>query len=192
MVLSFFLYLPFYLGFSSQLGGVLPNLVYPTRGAHLWVMFATLWLPLMTYLFYLWRSTSIRANWRLALGLCFGLVFLSWGLSWSLGQVISWTKPEDALLFLNSQGVPTLASLFAEASQKRLVSIGGSLTLLVLLVPALAILLGQADERRHAQKSLAMPISFILLLVSLAALLVIGPEFLYLRDQFGTRINTSI
>ena len=40
-ILSFLLYLPFYLGFSSQLGGILPNLVYPTRGAHLWVMLAT-------------------------------------------------------------------------------------------------------------------------------------------------------
>jgi uncharacterized membrane protein len=31
---------------------------------------------------------------------------------------------------------------------------------------------------------------FVLLLISLGALLLIGPEFLYLRDQFGTRINT--
>jgi len=34
------------------------------------------------------------------------------------------------------------------------------------------------------------PHRFVLLLISLATLLVIGPEFLYLRDQFGTRINT--
>jgi uncharacterized membrane protein len=30
----------------------------------------------------------------------------------------------------------------------------------------------------------------VLLLITLGALLLIGPEFLYLRDQFGTRINT--
>ncbi len=37
-VASIILYLPFYIGFSSQAGGLLPNLVNPTRGAHLWVM----------------------------------------------------------------------------------------------------------------------------------------------------------
>jgi uncharacterized membrane protein len=31
---------------------------------------------------------------------------------------------------------------------------------------------------------------FVLLLIVLGALLLVGPEFLYLRDQFGTRINT--
>ena len=39
------LYLPFYLGFSSQAGGILPNLIYPTRGTHLWAMFAPLLIP---------------------------------------------------------------------------------------------------------------------------------------------------
>jgi uncharacterized membrane protein len=34
------------------------------------------------------------------------------------------------------------------------------------------------------------PATFVLLLIAFGTLLVIGPEFLYLRDQFGTRINT--
>jgi len=32
LVTGIVLYLPFYFGFSSQAGGILPNLVYPTRG----------------------------------------------------------------------------------------------------------------------------------------------------------------
>ncbi len=32
--------------------------------------------------------------------------------------------------------------------------------------------------------------AFLLLLIALGALLLIGPEFVYLRDQFGSRLNT--
>ena len=52
------LYLPFYLGFSSQAGGVLPSLIYITRGVHLWVMFGVLLLPIACYLGYLWLEAG--------------------------------------------------------------------------------------------------------------------------------------
>jgi uncharacterized membrane protein len=54
------LYLPFYFGFSSQAGGFLPNLIYPTRGAHLWVMFGPFFVILFAFLpcFY-WRYYSV-------------------------------------------------------------------------------------------------------------------------------------
>ena len=53
VVVSVLLYFPFYLGFSSQAGGILPNLMYPTRGVHLWVMWGTLLIPIFAYLIYL-------------------------------------------------------------------------------------------------------------------------------------------
>ena len=46
------LYFPYFVGFASQAGGLIPNLMYPTRGAQLWVMFATLWIPIFSYLIY--------------------------------------------------------------------------------------------------------------------------------------------
>ena len=46
-------YLPFYLSFSSQAGGILPNVINPTRGIHQWIMFGTLFLPLFSFLIYL-------------------------------------------------------------------------------------------------------------------------------------------
>jgi uncharacterized membrane protein len=63
---------------------------------------------------------------------------------------------------------------------RRLKYIGSLLTLLALLIPALSFLF----------KSQNTSSSFILLVVSLAILLIIGPDFLYLRDNFGYRINT--
>jgi hypothetical protein len=63
VVLAGLLYLPFYFGFSSQAGGILPNLTNPTRGAQLWVMFAPLLIPLFAYLLYVWLGKRASGNW---------------------------------------------------------------------------------------------------------------------------------
>jgi len=198
-ILSIVLYLPFYVSFSSQLGGVLPNLVYPTRGAHLWVMFATLLLPLYAYLLYLWRAGKIPAKWGRATALLLGLVFLLWGISWLLGVGVGFFAPDLKAIFLQQQGLPDLGTVFMKAGEKRLAHIGGLLTLLAMLVPALALLIadhrspkGTLQQTTEGKPSsiVGRPSSFVLLLITLGALLVLGPEFLYLRDQFGTRINT--
>ena len=57
---GFLLYLPFYVGFSSQAGGVLPSMAFFTRGAHLWVMFGPLLIPIFIFLIYLWTR---RRDW---------------------------------------------------------------------------------------------------------------------------------
>ncbi len=57
VVTAFLMYLPFFVGFDSQAGGIVPNFMFVTRGAHLWVMWGTLFIPLLTYLVYLWRNS---------------------------------------------------------------------------------------------------------------------------------------
>jgi len=197
-ILSILLYMPFYVGFSSQLGGILPNLVYPTRGAQLWVMMITLLLPLYAYLIYLWRTKKLQGRWVLALGLSLGLVLSLWGASWLLGLGARWLDPDVSALFLQMQGVPDVGALFVQASQKRLSYIGSLLTLLTVLVPSFALLLSR-ERKIETEENEDVPVYqspfrgstlFVLLLISLGALLLIGPEFFYLRDQFGTRINT--
>jgi YYY domain-containing protein len=192
-ILSFLLYLPFYIGFSSQLGGVLPNIVYPTRGAQLWVALATLLLPLYAYLIYLWRAEKLKGRWLLALSLSLGLVLFLWGASWLFGLTVDLANQNLGALFLQMQGVADIKTLFTQASLKRLSYIGGLITMLLALVPALSFLLAdrkspQEEGDANAQK----PGSniFVLLLIVLGALLLMGPEFFYLRDQFGWRINT--
>lgn len=196
-ILSVLLYLPFYVGFSSQLGGVIPNLVYPTSGAQLWVMLGTLLLPLYAYLIYLWRAEKLPGKWLRATALSLGLVFVLWGFSWLLGLAANKIAPDLGALFLQTQGVPDLGALFAQAGLKRLARTGGLLTLLAVLIPAGAFLASRKVEKLNVEGSVQseqpsnlQPATFNLLLISLGALLVIGPEFLYLRDQFGTRINT--
>ena len=187
------LYLPFYFGFSTQASGILPNIINPTRGAQLWVMFAPFFIPLIAYGVYLSLSEKRTARWSLAILLAAGLVLLLWGFSWLLSLGVKFTDPVIAQQFLQSQGVADLRSLFAEATSRRLFYIGGLLTLLVILTPTLAFLLAE----RHQPHALDDPLSnphppstFVLLLVVLASLLVIAPEFVYLHDEFGTRMNT--
>ncbi len=192
-ILSILLYLPFYIGFSSQLGGILPNLVYPTRGAQLWVMLATLLLPLYAYLIYLWRTEKMKGRWSLALGLSLGFVLSLWVVSWLLGLIAKWLEPDLGAFFLQMQGVSDVGNLFVQAGLKRLSYIGSLLTLLIVLVPALSFLIADRKSRQDEDNiNVQDPKSsvFVLLLIVLGTLLLIGPEFLYLRDQFGTRINT--
>ncbi|MGC8855890.1 MAG: DUF2298 domain-containing protein [Anaerolineae bacterium] len=186
--LAILLYLPFYAGFSSQLGGILPNLVTPTRGAHLWVMFAPLLLPLFAYFVYLRHAERLPADGKNALLLAGGMTLFLWAFSWLLSWLVLIFSSDLAQSVLSSQGVTSLGEMFRAASLRRLSYIGGLLTLLAVLAPALAFLLAAIKQREPSDGPRAT--SFIFLMIALAALLVITPDFVYLRDQFGYRINT--
>jgi YYY domain-containing protein len=193
-VSAILLYLPFYIGFSSQAGGILPNLINPTRGAQLWVMFAQLFIPLLAYLGFLWRGGKQPANWSLSLLLVLGFVLLLWALSWTLGWLVIIIDPAFAQQYLTSQGMTDLGSFFGAALPRRFSYIGGLLTLVVILVPALAFIIAkrrpQTEEDSQPSTFNLQPVTFVFLLIVLGALLVITPEFFYLRDQFSYRLNT--
>ncbi len=207
------LYLPFYFGFSSQAGGILPDLINPTRGAQLWVMFAPLFIPLLAYLVYLWRGEKHAGKWRLAFALGIGLVLLLFAFSWLIGWLETWIDPLLVQQYLAVQGVPNVGGLFVQAVGRRLSYGGGLLTLLMILVPAVAFLVtthgreatGEVPEKGGratgtgssepgiSNSSSLLPVdssTFILLLITMGAVLVLAPDFVYLRDQFMTRLNT--
>jgi YYY domain-containing protein len=195
---SILLYLPFYLGFSSQAGGILPNMMFITRGAHLWVMWGTLFIPIFAYLIYLTRSRAgddaenLRPNWKLGFGLGLGFALLLWAFSWLLGWIGSYIEADYVLWFLASQGM-TAGEFFNATSLRRLEYIGSLLTLLAILIPTLAFLFPKTDledQPEIVNRKSQIVNQFVLLLITLATLLVLAPEFVYLRDQFGYRINT--
>jgi len=186
------LYLPFYLGFASQAGGILPNLINPTRGAHLWVMFGTLLLPIFFWMIYLWRSEKYPANWKFGFALALGLPLFLWLFSWLIAWVIFRVNPGLAMPFLDSQNLSSLGELFSAATPRRLEYIVGALTLFFIMGGSLSLLLNdnKTEEATQAEKRAPSSVSFILLLTLLGSLLVLAPEYFYLRDQFGTRMNT--
>ena len=204
-VSALLLYLPFYIGFSSQAGGILPNLINPTRGAQLWVMFAPMFIPLLAYLIYLWRNEKRPARWYLSCILATGFVVLLWAFSWSLGWLAFIKDTGFAQQYLASQGISDLGAFFNAAASRRFLYIGGLLTMVAVMIPALAFLMANIrpttvdrDEASEINNPLSIinslpdhrPVTFVLFLIILGALLVIAPEFVFLRDQFDYRLNT--
>ena len=178
------LYLPFYLGFSSQAGGIIPNLIYITRGAHLWVMFAPLLLPLFVFLFHQISKDreSLKASFKPALLTTLGITIGFWLFSLTLGYSAT-LLPEIGQLYLSSLAAPSGAALIPEALIRRLVTPGAWLTLSVLFFLTLRLMWSFPRPMSPAT-------TFTILLILLGTLLVFVPEFVYLRDQFGWRMNT--
>ncbi len=181
-------YLPFYAGFSSQAGGLLPNLINPTRGAHLWIMFGILFLPAIDFLVYLTRRERTGVSWKMGFGLAFLVVAVLWVFSILLGLLAA-SSPE-AQAFLSSQGNLSLSDFLARATGRRLSYIAGLLTLVALGGVALSVLIPLSRTRSEKNEEQTPASIFTLLLLLFGALLVLAPEFVYLRDQFGTRMNT--
>jgi YYY domain-containing protein len=192
-LLAILLYLPFYIGFSSQAGGILPNLVSPTRGVHLWIMFGPFFLALFGYVIYLWRSEKYPARWKLGFGIGLGLALLLWIVSWGLAFLAYILQPGFVGNLINSQCSGSVALCFGLATLRRIAYIGGLLTLLGLLGTALAFIVPVREQREitgHASSSKINPVPFVLMLIILGALLVLVPDFVFLRDLFNNRSNT--
>ena len=183
-------YLPFYLGFQSQAGGFLPSLVFFTRGIHLWVMFAPLLAPIVIWLVvqaFRRQSGHSGMDWKMAGLLAVGVVATLWILSAGLG-LLAMRNPSIAGIYGSVQG----GSLVQEAFKRRLAQPGAWLSLLALLALALAVLLNKNSVARGEQHLAPVQAntSFVALLVLAGTGLVLFPEFFYLRDQFGWRMNT--
>jgi YYY domain-containing protein len=191
------LYLPFYLGFSSQANGVLPSLIFFTRGIYFWVMFGSLLLPIFLWLVWKWRGGSTRA---LLQGLLFGvgLVGALWLVSSVYGMLKLGSDPNLAGIYGAAPGAP----LVQESLARRFAAPGTWISLVVLLALVWGLLqtwLKRPENNASADTDASLTTNhrlwdssdaFVLLLILLGAGLAIFPEFFYLRDQFGWRMNT--
>lgn len=183
-IASIALYLPFYVTFSSQAGGILPNVIFPTRGAHLWVMFGTLFVPL--FLFLIHSAAKYKPNWKIGFWLAVGFTTLL--ALFSLGITLIAAQTEAGRALISSQGVSSLGDVLREAFARRLAFGGGLLTLTLLIGAAIAHLTVRQESAES--ESERAPLSFVWMFILFGGLLVLAPEFVYLRDQFGTRMNT--
>jgi YYY domain-containing protein len=207
LVTAYLLYLPFFIGFDSQAGGLIPNFMFPTRGAQLWVMWGTLFIPLFAYLIYLWKSRQ-PADWRAGTWAALGIVVLLLVAMFGIGFIALRFKPELIQPILLSQERDA-GTFIADSMARRLTYVGGLITLLMLLIPMLSFLFTRGEgqtESSLVEESDAEVIEkeetedraasgqtstiFVLLLMALGILLILGPDFLYLSDNFGFRINT--
>lgn len=195
-VLSILAYLPFYLSFASQAGGILPSLAFFTSGIQLWTMFGPLLATIFVWLLY--RQIKMRRFPGLnALLLSLVFVLFLFMVGWGMGLLAG--RMENLGQLLNSlQGAESSAQLLKDSLLARLKAPAAFVSLLVLAWLALDQLLQKlpgAEEKtlENNDEPLIQPVRsqvFILMLVLLGALLVIVPEFIYLKDQFATRMNT--
>ena len=96
-VVSLVLYLPFLVGLQSQAGGILPNLIYPTRGLYLWLMFGTLFIPI--FLFFGWLlKTKTSGIWDWGAILSVFLIIFLFALSITLGIRLAGTESGQQLI----------------------------------------------------------------------------------------------
>jgi YYY domain-containing protein len=208
-LLSGLLYIFFYLSFSSQAAGILPYVFPPTRLPQYLVMFGTLIFLAVCFLVVylnrqgegqspLWRS--FLTWWLRILLVCIG-VYLATMLVIALVFTILQPAADSPLM-------ATLQTVLGGLSLKDalLASIKARLTnpwLMLMLTALLALVLANVGgllkkraEPKASQAELAAWLSrissdsfvFILLFTGLALTLVV--EFFYLRDGFGTRMNT--
>ncbi len=191
------LYLPWYLGFTSQAGGILPNVLYVTKGAQFWVMFGPLLVPILAWLIY--RSVKKKADFNFGLGigitgiLVAGLLALMLAIV-GLGSLLNISSGGEQLvdLFLRLVGGTDLSQVVVEGLTRRVVMPGTLLTLVLISIAGWGLVFIRKTSGSGVDDSLDDPQedNFILLLILAGMALVLFPEFLYLRDLFGYRINT--
>jgi uncharacterized membrane protein len=226
-ILGGIMYLPFYLGFQSQAGGILPNLFNPTKLQQFLVFFGPFLFVIASYLVIISRGTAPLHGWRRLpslLALTWGgpvAALLAVGLSLTLSPTAR-TWVEELLRQPDLQallGNANLGSLALMAARIRLshpwtfLFLGGLLAwVLLLLLPTADSHFGPLGRRPlttdqrpttdvgdqpsavSGQPSSVVQLSaadlFALILIGVGLLLPLAVEFVYLRDLFGTRMNT--
>ncbi len=212
------LYLPFYIGFASQAGGLLPSLAFHTRGAYFLVMFLPLLFPIGAWLIASVRKVE-RRDWKNGLIVGLGIVASLWALMLAAGVLFqaaltagqSWQEKGGSLAltggrlasaltaFFGTQG-GSGAELLQAAIQRRLTDPVTWLVLLVVIIFSWTALSAARRQPLTAEPTPMEPTpgiepqrvvnAFVALLILIGAGLTLLPEFFYLKDGFGTRLNT--
>ncbi len=187
LFLGILFYLPWYPTFSSQAGGILPHLLQPTRLIHFFIMFAPSFIPIAIWLVSEILKGWNTGEWRWLLGLTIAIPLSLLLLSWGLAVVILLSGGGGFSLdsILGTMGVNSLDELIQATLRIRLTGSWTALTLGGILASAFVLL-----RRRWNMQEEASSREWILFLIIIGGLLILGPEFLYLRDQFGLRMNT--
>jgi len=198
------LYLPFYFGFQSQAGGPLPNLIYITRGVYLWIHFIPFLVPILGLLVILGRQDYDKGRLARGVKLTIGLVLVLMGITLLLTgliailhifQNINPQALDAANAFLGSLAAPGWSAVLIEGLKRRFTTPGAWLTLVFIISLALTYLWPR--QRVETENTMTDVMAedrpshiFVVLLILVGALLVLAPEFVFLRDLFGYRINT--
>jgi YYY domain-containing protein len=198
---GFILYLPFYATFQSQARGILPNLWNPTRLPQFFVFFGPFLVAAIGLLIVL---SSKDKGWKKQ---------ISWSVMLTvLGPVLIMMVTVSTVLLspagreyiqgiINNPeiqaaiGESTVSGLIQSSLQRRVTNPWTFLLLGGLLGWVLALLIGLSESRQQRpdrpEARDRWPVEkFILILLLVGLGLPLAVEFIYLRDNFGIRMNT--
>jgi YYY domain-containing protein len=178
-------YLPYLLTAQSQAAGIVPNVFNPTRLPQFLVMFgaampATIGLIALGWRLFVPKWPSVGWIALLVLGapaLLLALVVALSSTAWAGRQLARMELPPDA----TSYGAVIVQRWLSEPWTLLFVGVLLSLTLAVLLAAFLA---------KRVRWWASADVVFVLMLAAIGLALVYAPEFVFLRDHFGSRMNT--
>jgi len=196
--LGVLLYLPFYIGFRTQAGGILPNLFNVTRLHQYLIMFGLFIFTLIGFLAFQYKELLAECDWRevnelIKRGI---LIWPVAAFAFPSAMLLSiafilFTERGRAFLqgILESEAVQdviagrSIPSLIRLAISLRFTTPG--LFLLLSTLITLIIILIARSKKQEARSEL-----FTLLMALVSLLLTFSVEFVYLKDVFSTRMNT--
>ncbi len=190
--LTLVLYLPWLISFTSQAGGVLPNVIYPTQWPQFVLQFGVFLVLLTGFLLVEMRRAGRRFNWG-AGWLAAGLLAAAFVLALVVLGLLAWESDMRGAVFGSTNPGASLGDLLPDILARRLVGLPTELWAFLLVALVVGRLFarpaaGAAPAALHGAVSPAT--GFALLLAGAGAVLTVAPEFVYLRDNFGVRINT--
>jgi YYY domain-containing protein len=197
LVAGLFAYLPFYIGFRSQAAGFLPNVINPTRFSQFFVMFGPFLFLLGIWL--LDQGRRARPSWRTAVAASGGLLAMLVLVALVLGGAAILSPQVQGVLGQVTAEVGGAQAAFWQAIRIRLSNPWTTLFLLAIIGVVIALWRaflvpdrpGRNPEPGPRDVEPERTVSpFVLLLVLTAALLTLAPDYVYLRDNFGARLNT--
>jgi len=195
------LYAPFYIGFQSQAGGLLPNLFNPTKVQQFLVFWGPLLFAVVSYLVVVSSRLGWHFHWA-RLSTLLPVVLVVPLIAMLTLVVVAAVSPALRPYVDGILHDPHMQSLIGQPSVWSVVllalrlHLGNPLTWLMLSGLLVWILLlwpprfGLPDYGQRKSSSLSPPDRFALILIGAGVLLPLIVEFVYLRDNFGIRMNT--
>ncbi len=193
-------FFPYFLTAQSQAGGVVPNFFNPTHLPQFLLMFGHFLLGLGSLILLAWRERppSMRLLGTVA-GIVFGLPIL-----FLLSSLAIANGSEAGRSLLQQMPLAPEMTSYPAAIAARWLARPWTFLLLGSLTAIVAALLWQrfTDEKTAPSPAAgegrgggsggegSPATTFVLLLAVIGLLLVYAPEFVYLRDNFGSRMNT--